>query len=144
MNKTILLFILLVSSSQAQVLWGVNTDSVSVTQNWLSQKDYNGDTLYSRENVGDFDYVSSNKFGFLFYRESPPDYMFKEVYEYLENIFGPPLFIRDYTPKIEYKMETSVKVRSGRWKYDKEWHYGNKIINLIWKENKLYVNCLIK
>jgi hypothetical protein len=126
------------------VLWGVDTDSIEITQNWSSQKDYDGKTLYSRENVGDFDYVSSNEFGFLFYRENPPDYMFNEVYEYLQKIYGPPLFDRDYTPKIKYKMETSAKVSSGKWKYDKEWHHGNKIIILVWKENKLYVNCLFK
>ena len=144
MKILILFFFLLTSGLQAQVLWGVDLDSVEITQNWDSQKDYNGNLLYSRENVGDFDYVSSNEFGFLFYREDPPDYMFREVFDYLTNIFGPVLITEDYTPKINYNMETAAKVRMGKWKYDKEWHHGNKIVKLVWKENKLYVNCLFK
>lgn len=143
MKKLILFILLFPAFSQSQILWGINTDSISITLNWTLQKDYNGDTLYSRENAGDFDYVSSNKYGFLFYREDPPDYMFNEVYEYLSERLGQPMFDRDYIPKISYKMETAAKVRSGKWKYDKEWHLDGKIFILVWKERKLYVDCLL-
>ena len=143
LKKLILLFLLLTSGIQAQVLWGVDTDSIEITHNWSSKKDFNGKVLYSQEDVWDFDYVSSNDFGFLFYRENPPDYMFSEVFDYLQNLLGPPLITNDYTPELKYKMNRAAKVQSGKWKYEKEWHYGSKRIKLVWKENKLYVNCLL-
>ena len=144
MKKLTLIFFLFASGLQAQVLWGINTDSSGVVNSWLKKENSNGDLLYSRDNVGDFDYVSGNKYGFLFYRKDPPDYMFREIFDYLKNILGPPTSSDDYTPELDYKMETAVKVRLGKWKYDKEWDFGSKVITFVWKENKLYVNCLYK
>jgi len=140
----ILFILLFTSGSYSQVLWGIDTEDLSATRKWQEKIDSRGNALYSIDQIGDFDYVSSNQKGFLFYRENPPDYMFEEVYTYLLNVFGAPTSVKDFIPLVKGDLTTPEKIRFGKWKYDKQWDTGFKVTNLIWKENKLYVECLFK
>jgi len=128
----------------SQVLWGIDTEDLPETKNWQEKVDNRGNALYSIEHIGDFDYVSSNQKGFLFYRENPPDYMFEEVYTYLLNVFGAPTSVKDFIPLVKGDLTTPEKIKYGKWKYEKQWDTGFKVTKLIWKENKLYVECLFK
>lgn len=141
---TILFIFLFASGSYSQVLWGIDTEDLPATRKWQEKVDTRGNALYSLDHIGDFDYVSSNQKGFLFYRENPPDYMFEEVYTYLLNVFGAPTSVNDFIPLVKGDLTTPEKIRYGKWKYHKQWDTGFKVTNLIWKENKLYVECLFK
>ena len=141
----IIMFVFLFASgSYSQVLWGIDTEDLPATRKWQEKVDTRGNVLYSIDHIGDFDYVSSNQKGFLFYRENPPDYMFEEVYAYLLNVFGAPTSVNDFIPLVKGDLTTPEKIRYGKWKYHKQWDTGFKVTNLIWKENKLYVECLFK
>lgn len=139
-----LIFFICTAGAYSQVLWGIDTEDLPATRNWQKKTDVRGNELFTIDHVGDFDYVTSNQKGFMFYRENPPDYMFEEVYSYLLNVLGAPTSVKDFIPMIKGDLTTPEKVRYGKWKYEKIWDTGFKVTDLVWKENKLYVQCLYK
>jgi hypothetical protein len=142
---SIILFIFLFTPVvYSQVLWGIDTEDLLATRSWQKKIDSRGHELFSVDQIGDFDYVSSNQKGFMFYRENPPDYMFEEVYAYLLNVFGAPSSVKDFVPLVKGDLSVPEKIKYGKWKYNKQWDTGFKITDLVWKENKLYVQCLFK
>lgn len=142
--KIFILIFVQAACVHSQVLWGIDTEDLPATTSWQAKVDSRGNLLYSIENIGDFDYVSSNQKGFLFYRENPPDYMFEEVFTYLLNVLGAPTSVKDYVPQVKGDLTTSEKVKYGKWKFDKQWDSGFKLTRCIWKESKLYVECIFK
>ena len=141
---TALIIFIFTQGLYSQVLWGIDTEDIPATRSWMKKTDSRGNEIFTIDHIGDFDYVTSNQKGFLFYRENPPDFMFEEVYTYLLNVFGAPTSVKDYVPLVKGDLTTPEKVKYGRWKYDKQWDTGFKITNLVWKESKLYVQCLYK
>lgn len=138
--------LLMITPAISQTLWGIDVSSLTQAQKWKSTTDQDGNPLKIRYNCGDFDFVSSNDFGYLFFRKYPPDYMYDEVLAKLIVNFGEPTLEDHYTPRtpdLDY-YTTPLKVQLGKWKFYSQWTTDTHLIDLSWKEDKLIVQCIIK
>ena len=66
---TALIIFLFTQGLFSQVLWGIDTEDIPATRSWMKKTDTRGNELFTIDHIGDFDYVTSNQKGFLFYRE---------------------------------------------------------------------------
>lgn len=142
----LLIFFLFTSAIQAQVLWGISVTDINQSNNWLLKSDSEGNTFRIKYNLADYDWVTSNEKGYLFFRNYPPDFMYEDVYSHLVQELGTPTYTDDYTPNSIYtdNYDTPMKVKLGKWKFYKLWETDSQIIDLSWKENKLKVECIFK
>ena len=146
MKKAILIIFLFTTYIQSQSLWGIDITDISQSNNWQIKSDADGNSFKIKYEYSDFDWVTSNEKGYLFYRKYPPDYMYDDVYDYLKSVLGQPKYIDDYTPESIYteSYDTPMKVKLGKWKFYKLWETDTQIIDLSWKEDKLIVECIFK
>ena len=145
----VLISVFIIPTANAQELWGIDVWDTERFYSWEYYDDDAGIRSYYKYNVGDF-YAVSFIGGdcILFYRASPPSYMFDEVYNYLYVRFGEPDINKDYyeyeNSEYDLGLGRAAEVILGFRKYHRIWDLDLVSLELIWKEEHFWVVCRYK